>query len=290
MRKITTGVQGGPILGKFTVIENQLQTLEDNGDLQLTPNGTGEILATANINLNDNSTLRLADADSSNYVELAVPATVASNITYTLPGSGVTDGYVLGTDASGNLSWVDSSLEVNGSANSSGDFYYLTTVTDGSGGEPSSMTEVNTHGTRLRFTPNTGTLEATILKTSNADLNGGNIDGTVIGAASAAAGTFTTLTATSITETSSIAYKENINPIEGALDILSRLQGVVYDRKDGSKTNEAGLIAEEVEKVLPNIITYKNGNAEGINYTKLTAYLIEAVKTLNDEIKSIKEK
>ena len=288
MRRITTGIQGGPILGRFTVLENDLQTLESNADLNLSPDGTGQIVGNANLQLNDNSTLRLADSDSSNYVEIAVPGTVASNITYTLPGSGITDGYVLGTDGSGNLSWVDSSLEVTGSANSSGDFYYLTTVTDGSGGEPTSMTQVNTHGSRLRFTPNTGALEATILRTSSADLNGGNIDGTTIGASSAAAGTFTTLTATSITETSSIAYKENVTPIENSIEILSKLQGVLYDRKDGTAKNEAGLIAEEVDKVLPNLVSYKEGKPDGINYTKLTAYLIEAIKTLQNEIKSLK--
>jgi hypothetical protein len=67
------------------------------------------------------------------------------------------------------------------------------------------------------------------------------------------------------------------------------LFGVTYDRRDGSRQNEAGLIAEDVIKVLPNLVT-KNlqGNIDGIQYTKLTAYLIEAVKTLKQEIDSLK--
>lgn len=70
--------------------------------------------------------------------------------------------------------------------------------------------------------------------------------------------------------------------------ILS-LNGVVYDRKDGTKKNEAGLIAEEVFSVLPNIVTLNTeGKPEGINYTKLTAYLIEAVKELKEELESLK--
>jgi hypothetical protein len=67
--------------------------------------------------------------------------------------------------------------------------------------------------------------------------------------------TVTNLSATSITETSSIAYKENVSPIDSALDKVLQLMGVTYDRKDGSRKNEAGLIAEDVAKVLPNIVS-----------------------------------
>jgi hypothetical protein len=103
--------------------------------------------------------------------------------------------------------------------------------------------------------------------------------------------TSTGLSATSITETSSIAYKENVNPIMSALEAIMQLTGVTYDRKDGSRTNEAGLIAEEVNKVLPNLVTKnEEGNPEGIQYTKLTAYLIECIKELKSEIDILKGK
>ena len=93
----------------------------------------------------------------------------------------------------------------------------------------------------------------------------------------------------SITESSSIALKENIAPIENALDSIMRLVGVTYDRRDGSKKEEAGLIAEEVDKILPNLVTKdQNGLPDAIHYTKLTAYLIEAVKSLKAEINSLK--
>ena len=96
------------------------------------------------------------------------------------------------------------------------------------------------------------------------------------------------LTAATIVETSSIAYKEDVNPIVDALDAVMQLVGVTYARKDTHKY-EAGLIAEEVNKVLPDLVS-KNaeGNPEGIQYTKLTAYLIEAVKSLKAEIDVLK--
>lgn len=92
-----------------------------------------------------------------------------------------------------------------------------------------------------------------------------------------------------ITETSSIALKENINPIENALDSIVQLLGVTYDRKDGSTKNEAGLIAEDVNRVIPSVVAKDaNGNPTGINYSRLSAYLIEAVKSLKQEIDVLK--
>ena len=68
-----------------------------------------------------------------------------------------------------------------------------------------------------------------------------------------------------------------------------QLVGVTYDRKNGSSKNEAGLIAEDVDKILPNLVSHKeDGSAEGIHYTKLTAYLIEAIKSLKAEIDELK--
>ena len=100
-----------------------------------------------------------------------------------------------------------------------------------------------------------------------------------------------TMTATTIVETSSATLKENINPITDALGLIAQLQGVTYDRRDGSTHNEAGLIAEEVNRVLPNLVSLDDqGQPIGVYYTKLTAYLIEAVKSLKAEIDQLKGK
>lgn len=99
------------------------------------------------------------------------------------------------------------------------------------------------------------------------------------------------VTAATVVETSSIAFKENIEPIQNALDKILQLVGVTYDRKDGSKDNEAGLIAEWVESVIPNVVTKdEDGNTYGLQYTKLVAYLIESIKTLNTRIEQLENK
>lgn len=61
---------------------------------------------TGDITLNAQSDLRFADSDSSNWVALQAPATVAANITWTLPAADGTAGQTLATDAAGVLSWV----------------------------------------------------------------------------------------------------------------------------------------------------------------------------------------
>jgi Chaperone of endosialidase len=110
-----------------------------------------------------------------------------------------------------------------------------------------------------------------------------------IGGSSAAAGTFTTLSCTSFTETSSITFKENVVPLENPLESVIKLVGVKYDRKDGSQKNEPGLIAEDVYKIIPELVQLKDGKPFGIHYTKLTAYLVECIKTLQTEIDELKK-
>jgi len=61
-----------------------------------------------NLTLNGQGDLRLADSDSSNWVAFQAPATVASNVTWTLPSADGTNGQVLGTNGSGTLSWLAS--------------------------------------------------------------------------------------------------------------------------------------------------------------------------------------
>jgi hypothetical protein len=155
-----------------------------------------------------------------------------------------------------------------------------------------SLTFTGTDSTSFAF-PGTSDTVVTLAATqtltnktlTSPTISGGTIDNAVIGGTTAAAGTFTT-----VTETSSIAYKENVEPITNALNKIMQLVGVTYNRKDGSKTNEAGLIAEDVIKVIPNIVTTKEEKAEAIAYTKLTAYLIEAIKEQQLQIEELKTK
>jgi hypothetical protein len=78
---------------------------------------------------------------------------------------------------------------------------------------------------------------------------------------------------------SSRRWKTNIHTLQGALDTVQRLRGVSYNLTANGK-HEIGVIAEEVGAVVPELVTWNmNGkDAEGVDYMRLTALLIEATK------------
>jgi hypothetical protein len=83
----------------------------------------------------------------------------------------------------------------------------------------------------------------------------------------------------SLHSSSSRRWKTNIHTLRDALAQVQQLRGVSYDRKDSGK-HEIGVIAEEVGAVVPEVVSWeKNGtDAQGVDYGRLTALLIEATK------------
>ena len=87
--------------------------------------------------------------------------------------------------------------------------------------------------------------------------------------------------------------KQVIRPMmkakSGSIINMSSIIGIRGNAGQSSyAASKAGIIAEEVAPNLPNIVSFKDDKPEGINYTKLTAYLIEAVKTLKAELDKVK--
>ena len=94
------------------------------GNLQQWQNNGGTVLASVdssgNLTLNAQNDLRFADADSSNWVAFQSPATVASNVTWSLPSADGTNGFVLSTNGSGTLSWISPSSGAQGATGATG--------------------------------------------------------------------------------------------------------------------------------------------------------------------------
>jgi hypothetical protein len=83
-----------------------------------------------------------------------------------------------------------------------------------------------------------------------------------------------------MTETSTIKIKKNVRDLVGALESVLALRGVMFDVKAGGPRDQIGLIAEEVYEVLPTLVTLDSaGEIVGVQYQRLTAVLIEAMKT-----------
>ncbi len=93
------------------------------------------------------------------------------------------------------------------------------------------------------------------------------------------------------TVVSSIRYKENVNDINDNLSILD-LRPVEFNYKsDDSKTKAFGFIAEEVEKIIPELCIYGlDGEIESVKYHEMSALLLKEIQRLNERILRLEEK
>lgn len=99
---------------------------------------------------------------------------------------------------------------------------------------------------------------------------------------------------------SDIRWKENIKPIENALDKVSQIGGYEFDWKElsederetqhGNVGHDVGVIAQEIEKVLPEVVTTRDNGFMGVKYEKIVPLLIESIKELKAEIEELKRR
>lgn len=320
MGRRTSGQQVGlEKIGNIAGMGGMLSTTQTNQDMTLDPNGTGGVVVNGDLTIADQQDLRLREssANGTNYIAQQAATNMASNYTITWPAAvASTNGFVLSSDTSGNLSWVSAGGNIAvADPGASATIHYPLFGTN-AGSLPTTLAP--NARTNLQFIPSTGELFSTIGRFPDvigSSSNSGTL--TIRGTSSATkaaasvlmtdnvastttnSGTLVVtggvgvsgqLTATTVVETSSIAFKENINPIENALELISKLSGVTYDRKDNNE-HEAGLIAEQVYNIIPDLVSLdSNGKPHGIKYTKLTAYLLEAIKTINVELNLLKRK
>ena len=85
--------------------------------------------------------------------------------------------------------------------------------------------------------------------------------------------------------------KDNVKVIENASDKVAQLRGVEFDWNDKQSTYEGhdvGVIAQDVEKVLPELVQTRDDGYKAVKYEKIVGLLIEAIKDLQDEVKALK--
>jgi len=95
-----------------------------------------------------------------------------------------------------------------------------------------------------------------------------------------------TIHCASLSQTSDGKLKKEVQAIDNALSKVSELRGVNYKWKDAQRGEglQMGLIAQEVEKVLPELVSTDSNGDKSITYSNLTALLIEAVKELSEKL------
>jgi len=98
---------------------------------------------------------------------------------------------------------------------------------------------------------------------------------------------------------SDVALKENIKNIPDPIESLKKLNGVLFDWKkeyidqrggeDGYfvRKKDVGVIAQEVEKVLPEAVAQRQDGVKAVKYDRLTCLLIEAVKVLSNKVEKL---
>ena len=92
-----------------------------------------------------------------------------------------------------------------------------------------------------------------------------------------------------VTAFSDISLKENIQVITGALDKVSQLRGVTYNRIDIQGKRQAGVIAQEVETVLPEVVNTNENGIKSVAYGNIVGLLIESIKELKAEVETLKK-
>ena len=98
-----------------------------------------------------------------------------------------------------------------------------------------------------------------------------------------------TLTSTDFDSLSDKRYKENIKTVENASDIVASLTGREFTWKESQKKSY-GVIAQELEKAIPNLVSESDDGMKRVNYNGLLAFLIESNKELQKRIEELEQK
>jgi hypothetical protein len=176
----STGLTFNPLLGRLST--TQVVAAVDGIVGSVTPN-SGTFTS---VTVNAAGELRLRDTDSSNYVALKAPSTVSSDVTYTLPGTDGTAGWVLSTSGTGTLSWIPVTGGVTLTDDTSTNATRYIIFDDSTSGSQSAF---NVSSTKLTFNPSTGAVTAT----------------SFVGSLSGNASTATTATNVTVTQSSTNA-------------------------------------------------------------------------------------
>jgi hypothetical protein len=96
------------------------------------------------------------------------------------------------------------------------------------------------------------------------------------------------VTAADINSSSDKRLKKNIKTVTSALDTVNALRGVTFEWKEGNG-KAIGLIAQEVQEVLPEIVSTDDNGYLGIRYTNVVGVLVEAIKELKADFEAYKK-
>ena len=219
-------------------------------------------------------------------------STTTANI---LQGSGVVSGssqisalgFVTASDATKHPNWIASNLVAgsNVTITSGSNTLRISSSGGGAGGGVGTLQQVTDSGSatdvQVQFE---NTTDSTSKTTGAVTIGGGlgvnntiNAGGDVIAYAS-----------------SDERLKDNIKPIENPLEVISQISGNTFDWNSEKQNiyngKDYGVIAQEIQKVMPELVDTRDNGYLAVKYDKIVPLLIESIKELKKEIEELKSK
>ena len=218
--------------------------------------GSAVTLSSSGIQVTGAATATSFSGSGTNLTGIVTSIIAGTNVTV----SGSTGQVTINSTSSGG-----SALSISTSTSSTPQF--ITFVSS------ASTTSIGITASNLTFIPSSGSLGiGTTNPTSRLHVSGNAIVTGIV-------------TATDFNSTSDINLKDNIQTIVNPLDKIIKLNGVTFNWKENQKPS-IGVIAQELEKVLPELVT--QGNIKTVNYNGIIGVLIEAVKEQQKQIEELK--
>lgn len=84
--------------------------------------------------------------------------------------------------------------------------------------------------------------------------------------------------------------KDNLKPIADPMEKINKISGYEFDWNDKQKTHtghDVGVVAQEIEQVLPEVVTEREDGLKAVRYEKLVPLLIESIKELSAKVEKL---
>jgi len=213
--------------------------------------GSGASLTSLNAGNISSGTLAIArGGTNSSATPTSGGAAYGTGSAYAFTSAG-TSGQILTSNGTSAPTWQDAPGGFEVTDDTSTNSTYYPVYVDSTSGQP---TQTSVASTKLQFNPSTGNFSAT---------------------------QFTSL--------SDASQKTNIRPIENPIELTKQLKGVRFDWIDNGKES-LGLIAQEVEEVVPELIETGDDGLKRVNYSNMIGLLIETVKEQQVRIEELERR
>jgi hypothetical protein len=252
-----------------------------SGNIALATQTTGDYVASlvagTNITLSNNSG------------ENATPTIGLTNNAITIAGTSTSLGGTISAATIGNAIGAFSGSSQVSLGSASGNIALATQTT---GDYVASLVA----GTGVTLSNNSGENATPTIAIGQAVATSSNVQFNSLGIGMAASATAGRIDATNdivAYSSSDIRFKENIKAIENPIQKIRQISGNTYDWKaenkieHGYEGNDVGVIAQEIEAVLPQLVQTRDNGYKAVKYDKLVALLIEGIKEQQTQIDNL---